>query len=217
MNGHVSTIGHGLSTEVGWILVLRAGTDHAHPTPILRWRPPRAVIIEVHDADDDLDEPLRVLETTGLAGAIPTLLAAPLGLARRFDDADVDDFIVWPYTAEEVDERVRRAEQRRPRASGQVLHAGALQVDRRAHEVSVGGRPVHLTRLEFALLAFLISHRGRVFRRDELMSEVWGRDDFLEGRTVDIHVRRLRAKLGDGAVGLETVRGVGYRFACDRA
>ena len=180
MNGHVSTIGHGLSTEVGWILVLRAGTDHAHPTPILRWRPPRAVIIEVHDAD-------------------------------------VDDFIVWPYTAEEVDERVRRAEQRRPRASGQVLHAGALQVDRRAHEVSVGGRPVHLTRLEFALLAFLISHRGRVFRRDELMSEVWGRDDFLEGRTVDIHVRRLRAKLGDGAVGLETVRGVGYRFASDRA
>lgn len=88
---------------------------------------------------------------------------------------------------------------------------GALVIDRAAHQVTVDGRAIALTAKEFSLLAFLAANRGRVFSRDALLGRVWGARYEGGARTVDIHVRRLRAKLGD-ALPLETLRGAGYKL-----
>jgi hypothetical protein len=98
-----------------------------------------------------------------------------------------------------------------PPASG---HPAGLAIDAAARRVTVGGAEVALTFLEFELLAFLAEHPGRVYSRAELLRYVWGYEHVVGGRTVDVHVKRLRAKLGTAAdAQIDTVRGVGYRFA----
>ena len=95
------------------------------------------------------------------------------------------------------------------------LKAGDLEIDRYRFEVRMSGRPVDLTPKEFELLAILVGAPGRVFGREELLDAVWGQDGFVEPRTVDVHVARLRAKFTTAklpAPGVESVRGVGYRF-----
>jgi len=97
-------------------------------------------------------------------------------------------------------------------AAGPIVASG-LTIDEASYQARVDGRPVDLTFKEFELLRFLASHPSRVFTREQLLSEVWGYDYFGGTRTVDVHVRRLRAKLGDLETAIGTVRGVGYRFA----
>jgi DNA-binding response OmpR family regulator len=97
----------------------------------------------------------------------------------------------------------------------QHLKAGDLEIDRHRFEVIMKGQRVDLTRKEFDLLAALVGTPGRVFGREELLDVVWGEDGFVEPRTVDVHVARLRAKFTGARLpvpGIETVRGVGYRF-----
>jgi DNA-binding response OmpR family regulator len=122
--------------------------------------------------------------------------------------------VVAPYSRGEIAARVRRIERRRVAAASAEhrIEVGDLVIDTAAHHVEVAGRGVALTRLEYALLLFLIQNPGRVYTRDELLARVWGNGGPAGGRTVDIHVRRLRAKLGDAVASLVTVRGVGYRF-----
>jgi two-component system phosphate regulon response regulator PhoB len=99
------------------------------------------------------------------------------------------------------------------------LKAGELEIDRHRFEVKMQGRVVELTRKEFDLLAVLVATPGRVFGREELLDLVWGRDGFVEPRTVDVHVARLRAKFSADKLpepGIDTVRGVGYRFRDSR-
>ncbi|HEX7217179.1 MAG TPA: response regulator transcription factor, partial [Methylomirabilota bacterium] len=129
-----------------------------------------------------------------------------------------DDYVTKPFSPRELVGRVR-AVARRGRASedtaGQPLRAGDLEIDRHRFEVTMRGRPVELTRKEFDLLAALVATPGRVFGREELLDQVWGQDGFVEPRTVDVHVARLRAKFIAARApepGIETVRGVGYRF-----
>ena len=129
-----------------------------------------------------------------------------------------DDYVTKPFSPRELLARVR-AVTRRVRlhdpAAGQVLRAGELEIDRQRFEVKMKGRPVELTRKEFDLLSTLIRTPGRVFGREELLDLVWGQDGFVEPRTVDVHVARLRAKFTAARVpmpAIETVRGVGYRF-----
>jgi DNA-binding response OmpR family regulator len=98
------------------------------------------------------------------------------------------------------------------------VRLGPLVLDVDSYSVTVAGRPLDLTYKEFELLRFLAEHPGRVFTRPALLREVWGFDFYGGTRTVDVHVRRLRAKLGPEHEGLiETVRGVGYRTSADRA
>jgi two-component system phosphate regulon response regulator PhoB len=95
------------------------------------------------------------------------------------------------------------------------VRVGELEIDRHRFEVRLKGRSVELTPKEFELLAILAATPGRVFGREELLDAVWGRDGFVEPRTVDVHVARLRAKFTGARLpepGIETVRGVGYRF-----
>ena len=129
-----------------------------------------------------------------------------------------DDYVTKPFSPRELLARVRAVCRRaRPGedAAAQPLRAGDLEIDRQRFEVKMKGRVVELTRKEFDLLAGLVRAPGRVFGREELLDLVWGQDGFVEPRTVDVHVARLRAKFTAARVpvpGIETVRGVGYRF-----
>jgi two-component system, OmpR family, phosphate regulon response regulator PhoB len=133
-------------------------------------------------------------------------------------EGGADDYVTKPFSPRELVARVRAVTRRgRPieDADGQPLRAGDLEIDRQRFEVKMKGRLVELTRKEFDLLAALVRTPGRVFGREELLDLVWGQDGFVEPRTVDVHVARLRAKFTAARApepGIETVRGVGYRF-----
>jgi DNA-binding response OmpR family regulator len=110
---------------------------------------------------------------------------------------------------------IRRSKQGGPQEAKHYLRAGDLEIDRHRFEVKMKGQLVELTRKEFELLAALVGTPGRVFGREELLDLIWGQDGFVEPRTVDVHVARLRGKFAMAklpAPGIETVRGVGYRF-----
>ncbi|MGH7321355.1 MAG: response regulator [Candidatus Rokuibacteriota bacterium] len=130
-----------------------------------------------------------------------------------------DDYVTKPFSPRELLARVRavirRSKPREEQDTKHHLRAGDLAIDRHRFEVTMKGRVVELTPKEFELLATLVGEPGRVFGRDELLDRVWGRDGFVEPRTVDVHVARLRAKFTAAKLarlGVETVRGVGYRF-----
>jgi DNA-binding response OmpR family regulator len=130
-----------------------------------------------------------------------------------------DDYVTKPFSPRELLARIRAVGRRRrsPESVDAKVYVkvGGLEIDRHRFEVRMNGRPVELTRKEFGLLAILASTPGRVFGREELLDAVWGRDGFVEPRTVDVHVARLRAKFSGARVpvpDIQTVRGVGYRF-----
>jgi two-component system phosphate regulon response regulator PhoB len=126
-----------------------------------------------------------------------------------------DDYLTKPFSPEELVLRVG-AVLRRLRApaaaGGSVLKVGPVTVDRAAHTVSVHGKPVELTRIEYRLLLLLAERRGRVQTRPQLLESVWEAQADIQTRTVDMHVQRLRSKLGDAGALIETVRGFGYRL-----
>jgi DNA-binding response OmpR family regulator len=129
-------------------------------------------------------------------------------------DLGADDYVTKPFSVKEVVARVRAVMRRADGAAvGEVLSAGELHVDQGTRRVTVSDREVSLTRREFDLLTDLMRHRGRVRTRERLLEEVWGYTHSAETRTVDVHIRQLRKKLGDSVSDMvETVVGVGYRF-----
>jgi DNA-binding response OmpR family regulator len=141
------------------------------------------------------------------------LLAVPERQVARIEpSAGFDDFIVAPYFPAELYARIRALEWRASEfTNDERLKIGALVIDRAAHDVFLDGARVPLTAKEFALLVFLCNQRGKVFSRQTLLARVWGARYEGGPRTVDIHVRRLRAKLGE-ALPLETLRGAGYKL-----
>ena len=131
-------------------------------------------------------------------------------------DAGADDYVVKPFSPRELVSRVRAVFRRRaPQHSGETLEYGALSIDPVKHEVVAFGKPVKMGLAEFKLLKFLLGHPDRVFTRAQLLDSVWGDHVFIEERTVDVHVLRLRKALAPaGAQNLvQTVRGLGYRLS----
>jgi len=173
----------------------------------------RTMVFEAGERPDLAAAALRAARKVPELSEIPTVVTLPPRQITSFDPASgFDDFIVMPCVPAELYARIRALEWRRSEfATEERLKIGALLVDRAAHEVSVEGRRVTLTAKEFALLAFLAANRGRVFSRETLLARVWGSRYEGGARTVDIHVRRLRAKVGD-ALPLETLRGAGYKL-----
>lgn len=175
---------------------------------------PAVVIVEARDEVDAGRAALVRLRAEPGLREVPILIALTVNALPRLDVGDgFDDFVLMPYIPPELYLRIRRAEWRRSDFNAQEqLKMGALLIDLAAHEVSVEGTPVQLTQQEFSLLRFLCQNRGRVFSRQQLLERVWGVDYYGSSRTVDIHVRRLRMKLGTAIANLETVRGVGYKM-----
>ncbi|MDM4763770.1 response regulator transcription factor [Galbitalea sp. SE-J8] len=154
----------------------------------------------------------KILGTTGTTVPIILILTEG-GLTAVSVDWGVDDVILEGSGPAEADARIRLALGRHAaQQSSSKIQASGVVIDEASYSAKVHGRPLDLTFKEFELLRFLATHPSRVFTREQLLSEVWGYDYFGGTRTVDVHVRRLRAKLGDLESLIGTVRNVGYRF-----
>lgn len=154
----------------------------------------------------------KIIQSTGsLVPVIPVLTEG--GLTAVTPDWHVSDVILETAGPAEVDARIRLVLGRTAATapSGKIQASGVV-IDEASYSAKVRGRPLDLTFKEFELLRFFAAHPSRVFTREQLLSEVWGYDYFGGTRTVDVHVRRLRAKLGDLESLIGTVRNVGYRF-----
>jgi DNA-binding response OmpR family regulator len=161
----------------------------------------------------------RVLRSTGTSAPLIAVVTEG-GLAAVAADWGLDDVLIDTAGPAEVEARLRLALGRAESAAASApsdrsaeIRSGDLSIDETTYQAKVGSRPLDLTFKEFELLKFLAQHPGRVFTRAQLLQEVWGYDYFGGTRTVDVHVRRLRAKLGPEREGLiGTVRNVGYKF-----
>jgi two-component system phosphate regulon response regulator PhoB len=133
-------------------------------------------------------------------------------------DAGADDYITKPFSTQELLARIRAVLRRRtPDKAEETVTLGGITVDPAAHRVLWNGRPVKVGPTEFKLLNFLMKHPERVHSRQQLLDRVWGDHVFIEERTVDVHVKRLREALGPGGALVETVRGAGYRITAQPA
>jgi len=131
-------------------------------------------------------------------------------------ETGADDYVTKPFGLKEITARIRALLRRTKKETSDIHNYGVLSVDLASHEVKVGGKPVILSPLEFRLLKFFITHQERVYDRDQLLDLVWGSDSFVEPRTVDVHIRRLREKIEtEGGRLIKTVRGAGYRFSVE--
>lgn len=132
----------------------------------------------------------------------------------RSFDSGVDDYVTKPFSPRELIARVKALMRRAGASESGVLEHGSLRLDAAAHQVTVAGKPVKLGPTEFRLLEHFMSHPGRAFDRSQLLDRVWGRSVYVEERTVDVHVLRLRKALKPFGLAhvVQTVRGVGYRY-----
>jgi len=127
-----------------------------------------------------------------------------------------DDYITKPFSPRELILRVKailRRGKTEDSARKEILSEGDINVDISRHEVTVKGKLVELTQMEFKLLCVFLERRGRVQTRDSLLTDVWGMDTMVETRTIDTHIKSLRSKLGKAGEKIETVRGMGYKFS----
>jgi DNA-binding winged helix-turn-helix (wHTH) protein len=221
----IGIIGHGpeLEREDGAASVLRG--LGAQVATIDLWDDPhqlfaedegaevRALIVEALDRPDLAVAALRALRREPRLESAAALLAVTVAQVARIDPTGgFDDFVLVPYVPAELYARIRLLEWRKSEfATEERMKVGAILIDRAAREVTLGGAAVSLTAKEFSLLAHLCERRGKVVSREELLKRVWGNRYEGGARTVDIHVRRLRAKLGS-ALPLTTLRGSGYKL-----
>ena len=194
------------------------GSGDAALTIVLE-RPPDLVILDLNLPVLGGLEVCRILKARPKTAHVPIImLTARTGESDRVVGLDVgaDDYVTKPFSLRELAARVRAVLRRgRTDAGGPspaVYQGKYLVADFDAVAVSVEGQPVRLTRREFELLRYLVENRNRVLSRDRLLERVWGYDRAIETRSVDVHVGRLRGKLGPVARQIETVVGLGYRF-----
>lgn len=162
---------------------------------------------------------LKDMRTEDRTRAVPVIMLTARGTeADRVVglDTGADDYVVKPFSPRELVSRIRAVFRRRaPQHSGETVEYGPLAIDSARHEVRVEGKPVRIGLAEFKLLSFLVSHPDRVFSRTQLLDSVWGDHVFIEERTVDVHVLRLRKVLAEVNAQhlVQTVRGLGYRLS----
>jgi DNA-binding response OmpR family regulator len=174
---------------------------------------PESILV---DAAENAPQAWSVLtELRARDGRVPAMVVLERDQLERYPWHEVADELVYPGApAAELRVRLAMLRRRAGAGDGTVIRLGAISIDTETYHVTVSGRPLDLTFKEFELLRYLAQHPGRAFTRPSLLREVWGYDFYGGTRTVDVHVRRLRAKLGPEHESLiETVRSVGYRAA----
>ena len=180
---------------------------------------PDLVLLDVMLPEEDGLTVLSKLRAGAATSRVPVIMLTAKG--SEFDkvmalDAGADDYITKPFGVMELVARVKavlRRSVKTAESAEKVYTAGALTVSVSKHEVAVEGETVSLTLKEFDLLCLLFEYRGSVLTRDRILREVWGYEFDGENRTVDVHIRTLRQKLGDAGEVIETVRGVGYKIS----
>ena len=182
-------------------------------------RQPDLVILDLNIPVVSGEEVCRMLRQRPETKQLPIImLTARTSESERVAGLDLgaDDYVTKPFSLRELGARVRAVLRRRNGNAAETRAAAYkgkhLEADFDAVAISVDGQSVRLTRREFELLRFLVENRNRVLSRDRLLERVWGYDRFIETRSVDVHVGRLRAKLGAAGEQIETVIGLGYRF-----
>ena len=194
----------------------RGFEDGAAFTEALAKEKPQLIVLDVMLPGVDGITLLRQLKKTPAFADIPVILATAKG--EEYDkiqglDLGADYYLVKPFGVMELVSCVKAVLRRcQPEKAAHQLRSGGLVVDLDAHTVTGGGARVALTYKEFELLRLFLSHPGMAFTRDQLFQEIWGMDYCGETRTVDMHIRTLRQKLGPYGRRIETVRNVGYRM-----
>ena len=184
----------------------------------LRNEKPALILMDIMLPDEDGTQVLKKLKKDPVTRDIPVIMASAKG--TEYDkvqglDTGADDYLAKPFGMMEMVSRIRAVLRRVNSSSEQVVENSGIRMDASRHEVLVDGEPVVLTLKEYDLLYLLLSHPGIVYTRDQLLNHIWGTEYDGETRTVDVHVRTLRQKLGNAGRHIDTVRGVGYRYKED--
>lgn len=181
---------------------------------------PQLMLLDIMLPDEDGLHILKRLRAGAETADLPVMMLT--AKSSEYDrvvglDSGADDYMPKPFGMMELVSRVRALLRRaaKPAAEDKLFTAGSLAVDVKRRAVTVDGEPVILTYKEFELLCYLLENRGVVLSRDQILTKIWDYNYSGETRTVDVHIRTLRQKLGDAGALIETVRGVGYRLAQD--
>lgn len=175
---------------------------------------PEIVIVDIRMPNPDVAAIKNMIAEYDQVGEAPRLVVCRTTKLPELQSRYFDDFMLYPFDNDELSMRLMRLINKSQKTkSGTVVEANGLVVDTESFEVTVDGRQLSLTFKEFELLRFLATRSGRVHTREALLNQVWGYEYFGGLRTVDVHVRRIRAKLGPKHEDLvQTVHGVGYKF-----
>jgi DNA-binding response OmpR family regulator len=177
-------------------------------------QPPACIVIEAGDDLQRANKCIQKIRDGGPLLEIPILVALTVARLPGLDfSIGFDDFVLMPIVPAELYERLRQLDWKAATfGSDEVIKIDDLVIDIAGYEAKIAGRRIELTHQEFELLRYLAQHRGRVFTRQALLERAWGYQYAGGTRTVDIHVRRVRSKLGGAGELIETVRNVGYKM-----
>ena len=176
---------------------------------------PELILLDIMLPGDDWLELLKKLKSSPKTKGIPVIMVTAKG--TEYDkvvglDSGADDYVTKPFGMMELVSRIKAVLRRSGKVEDRIdMELAGVRMDIRKHEVTVDGKQVALTLKEFELLEKLMRNQGIVLTRDQLLTEIWGYDFDGETRTVDVHIRTLRQKLGEKGEIIQTVRGVGYR------
>ncbi|MGN0384035.1 MAG: winged helix-turn-helix domain-containing protein [Eubacterium sp.] len=185
----------------------------------VREKVPQLILLDIMLPEEDGLTILSKLRKNPETEHIPVIMLTAKG--TLYDkviglDSGADDYVSKPFEILELISRIRVCLRRNTEnEEASEFHLGGLYVNQTKHIVKVNGENVHLSIKEFELLCILLKHQGKVFSRDQLFEKVWGEAADIENRTLDVHMRNLRSKLGNCGANIETIRGMGYKIRGD--
>lgn len=194
--------------------------DFALPTAFwsaLQTKNPDLLLLDIMLPEEDGISILKKLRSNPKTSTIPVIMLTAKD--SEYDivtglDSGADDYVTKPFGMMALVSRIKAVLRRYEKSDShkELLEAGGIKIDENQHTVFAGNHQLFLTVKEFDLLVLLIKNRGNVLTREQLLESVWGLSSEIESRTVDVHIRTLRAKLGEYEKNIETIRGVGYKF-----
>jgi two-component system alkaline phosphatase synthesis response regulator PhoP len=183
----------------------------------LQTKNPDLLLLDIMLPEEDGISILKRLRSNPKTSTIPVIMLTAKD--SEYDvvtglDSGADDYVTKPFGMMALVSRIKAVLRRYEKSDShkELLEAGGIKIDENQHTVFAGNQQLFLTVKEFDLLVLLIKNRGNVLTREQLLESVWGLSSEIESRTVDVHIRTLRAKLGEYEKNIETIRGVGYKF-----